>query len=162
MGLLLFLSFFSYTTYYLLTTNYILQTMSYCIFCKIITGELPSTKVYEDKNVLAFLDIKPVNPGHALVIPKRHYTNIHDMPDALVGKVAITAKKIADAILKMGAKGVNIAMNNGEAAGQIVFHAHVHVMPRYGKDSFSLWVGKEYDGNERALVAERIRAALEQ
>lgn len=131
-----------------------------CLFCKIIANELPSTKVYEDGEVLGFLDIKPVNPGHTLVIPKKHFENIHDMPDALVGKVAVAAKKIADAILKMGAEGVNIGMNNGEAAGQIVFHAHVHVMPRYGKDSFSLWVGKEYDGNERGEVAEKIRAAL--
>ena len=131
--------------------------MSDCIFCKIIRSEIPSTKVYEDSDVLGFLDIKPVNPGHTLVIPKKHYVNIHDMPDDLVGKVAIVAKKIADALLKMGVKGVNIGMNNGKAAGQIVFHAHVHVMPRYGKDSFSLWVGKEYDGNERELVAEKIR-----
>lgn len=136
--------------------------MSPCIFCKIITGELPSTKVYEDAEVCAFLDIKPVNPGHTLVIPKKHFENIHDMPDALVGKVAIAAKKVADAILKLGARGVNIGMNNGEAAGQIVFHAHMHVMPRYGNDSFSLWVGKEYDGNERERVAERMRAALKQ
>ncbi len=131
-----------------------------CIFCKIIKGEIPSTKVYEDGDVFAFLDIKPVNPGHTLVIPKQHYVNIHDMPDELFGKVAIAAKKVADAILKLGAKGVNIGMNNGAVAGQVVFHAHVHVMPRYGKDSFSLWVGKEYDGNEREQVAEKIKAVL--
>ncbi|OHA21497.1 MAG: HIT family hydrolase [Candidatus Taylorbacteria bacterium RIFCSPHIGHO2_01_FULL_51_15] len=134
--------------------------MTPCIFCKIIKGELPCTKVYEDADVLAFLDIKPVNPGHTLVIPKRHYVSIHDMPDELVGKVAIVAKKVADAILRIGSKGVNIGMNNGEAAGQVVFHAHVHIMPRYGKDKFSLWVGKEYDGNERQVVAERIKAEL--
>lgn len=134
--------------------------MDSCIFCKIVKGELPSSKVYEDGDVVAFLDIKPVNPGHTLVIPKKHYVNIHDMPDELFGKVSIAAKKVADAILKMGAKGVNIGMNNGEAAGQVVFHAHVHVMPRYGKDKFSLWVGKEYDGNEREQVAKKIKSAL--
>jgi histidine triad (HIT) family protein len=137
-----------------------MEGMENCIFCKIIKGELPSTKVYEDADVLGFLDIKPVNPGHTLVIPKKHYTNIHDMPDELVGKVAVAAKKVADAILKVGAKGVNIGMNNGEAAGQIVFHAHVHVMPRYGKDTFSLWVGKEYNGNEREQVAKKIHSYL--
>lgn len=131
-----------------------------CIFCKIIRGELASTKVYEDADVLGFLDIKPINPGHTLVIPKQHYVNIHDMPDSLVAKVAVTAKKVADAILKIGAKGVNIGMNNGAYAGQIVFHAHVHVMPRYGNDSFSHWVGKEYDGNEREEVATKIRKQL--
>ncbi|HCB35341.1 MAG: HIT family hydrolase [Candidatus Taylorbacteria bacterium RIFCSPHIGHO2_02_49_25] len=131
-----------------------------CIFCKIIVGELPSTKVYEDDEVLAFLDIKPINPGHTLVIPKKHFENIHDMPDALVAKVAVAAKKIADAMLNIGVKGVNVGMNNGAHAGQIIFHAHVHVMPRYGKDSFSLWVGKEYDGNEREEAAAKIRQAL--
>ncbi len=131
-----------------------------CIFCKIIKGELPCTKVYADEEIFAFLDIKPVNPGHTLVIPKKHFVNIHDMPNELFAKMSVVAKKIADAILKVGAKGVNIGMNNGRVAGQIVFHAHVHVMPRYGKDSFSLWVGKEYNGNERELVAEEIRASL--
>ena len=117
-------------------------------------------KIYEDADVPAFLDIKPVNPGHTLVIPKKHCVNVHDMPDELVGKVAIVAKKIADALLKIGVKGVNIGTNNGEAAGQIVFHAHTHVMPRYGTDKFSLWVGKEYDGDERERVAEKIRSNL--
>lgn len=137
-----------------------ISVMETCIFCRIIKGELPATKVYEDVETLAFLDIKPVNPGHTLVIPKKHYVNVHDMPDELVGKVAIAAKKIADAILKIGAKGVNIGMNNGKDAGQVVFHAHTHVMPRYGNDTFSLWVGKEYDGNERQEVAEKIRQSL--
>lgn len=134
--------------------------MENCVFCKIVKGKIPSTKVYEDSDTLGFLDIKPVNPGHTLVIPKQHYENIHDMPDELVAKVAVAAKKIADALLKLGVKGVNIGMNNGEAAGQIVFHSHVHVMPRYGKDTFSLWVGKEYDGNEREIVADKIRRFL--
>ncbi len=131
-----------------------------CIFCKIIKGEIPSTKVYEDADVFAFLDIKPVNPGHTLIIPKKHFENIHETPDDVLAKVVIVAKKIADAIVKIGAKGVNIGMNNGAIAGQSVFHAHIHVMPRYGKDAFSLWVGKEYDGDEREMVAEKIKAAL--
>ncbi|MDO8594052.1 MAG: HIT family protein [bacterium] len=134
--------------------------MESCIFCKIIEGEIPCTKVYEDAETFAFLDIKPVNPGHTLVIPKKHFVNIHDMPDELFGKVAIGAKKVADALLKIGVKGVNIGMNNGKDAGQMVFHAHMHVMPRYGNDKFSLWVGKEYDGNERELVADKIKAKL--
>ncbi|MDO8620453.1 MAG: HIT family protein [bacterium] len=134
--------------------------MESCLFCKIVNGEIPSTKVYEDADTLAFLDIKPVNPGHTLVIPKKHFTNIHETPDELLGKMAIVAKKISDAILKSGAKGINIGMNNGAIAGQSVFHAHIHVMPRYGKDSFSLWVGKEYDGNEREEVAKKIRSVL--
>ncbi|MBU6390122.1 HIT family protein [Patescibacteria group bacterium] len=133
-----------------------------CIFCKIVRGELPASKVYEDDNVLGFLDIKPVNPGHALVIPKKHFESIHDTPDELVGKMAVASKKIAGVIQnELGAKGVNIGMNNGAAAGQMVFHAHIHVMPRYGKDSFKLWNGGEYKtGGEREALAAKIRAAI--
>lgn len=132
-----------------------------CIFCKIIAGELPSSKVYEDKDVLAFLDIKPINPGHTLVIPKNHFESIHDTPDEIVARISVVAKKIAGAIQKgIGAEGVNIGMNNGKAAGQIVFHAHVHVMPRYSKDSFKLWTGKDYKTGEREIVAEKIKSAL--
>ena len=135
--------------------------MEPCVFCKIIKGEIPSTKVYEDKDTFAFLDIKPVNPGHVLVIPKQHFVNIHDTSEEAFVQVALVAKKIADAILKAGAKGVNIGMNNGVHAGQSVFHAHMHVMPRYGTDSHKLWMGREYAGNEREEVAEKIKAGLE-
>ncbi len=134
--------------------------MESCIFCSIVKGEIPSTKVYEDDETLAFLDIKPVNPGHTLVIPKKHFENIHDTPDELFAKMTVAAKKVADALIKTGATGVNIGMNNGAHAGQIVFHAHVHVMPRYGKDSHKLWEGKEYGPGEREKVAEKIREAL--
>lgn len=136
--------------------------MNNCIFCKIIAGELPATKIYEDADVFGFLDIKPVNPGHTLVIPKKHFENIHDTPDDVCAKAMIAAKKIAGAIQKnLGAEGVNIGMNNGHTAGQLVFHAHIHVMPRYGKDSFKLWAGKEYKTGERELVAEKIRLNLD-
>ncbi len=129
-----------------------------CIFCKIIAGELPSSKVYEDADVLAFLDIKPVNPGHTLVIPKKHFESIHDTPDDVIAKMSVVAKKIAGIIQqKIGAEGVNIGMNNGRAAGQIVFHAHIHIMPRYGTDSFKLWMGKDYKAGERETVAEKIK-----
>jgi len=132
-----------------------------CIFCKIIAGKLPASKVYEDQDVLAFLDIKPVNPGHTLVIPKKHFESIFDTPDELVGKISIVAKKIAGVIQKnLGAEGVNIGMNNGSAAGQLVFHSHVHVMPRYGKDDLKLWIGREYQTGEREMVAEKIKSAL--
>ncbi len=132
-----------------------------CLFCKIVAGELPSSKIYEDREVLSFLDIKPVNPGHALVIPKKHFESIHDTPDELLSKMIIVGKKIASSIQKnIGAEGVNIGMNNGRVAGQIVFHAHIHIMPRYSKDSFKLWAGKPYKNGERDIVAEKIRSAL--
>ncbi|MEK7574887.1 MAG: HIT family protein [Patescibacteria group bacterium] len=132
-----------------------------CIFCKIIAGELPSSRVYEDADVLAFLDIKPVNPGHTLVIPRKHFESIHDTPDELMAKMIVVSKKIASTIQKkLGAEGVNIGMNNGKAAGQIVFHAHIHVMPRYSRDAFKLWPGKDYGAGERESVAEKIRKNL--
>jgi histidine triad (HIT) family protein len=133
-----------------------------CIFCKIVDGSLPSSKVYEDEDVIAFLDIKPVNPGHTLVIPKKHFKNIHDTPDELMAKLIIVTKKIAGVVQdKLGVSGVNIGMNNGASAGQLVFHTHIHIMPRYGKDSFKLWLGKEYAPGEREKVAEKLKSALE-
>ncbi len=132
-----------------------------CIFCKIIAGELPSSKIYEDGDVFAFLDIKPVNPGHVLVIPKKHYESIHDTPNDIFAKMSVTAKKIATSIQdNLGAKGVNIGMNNGKTAGQVVFHAHIHVMPRYGKDSFQLWIGEESKADERVKIAETLKKVL--
>ena len=132
--------------------------MKDCIFCKIIAEEIPSSKVYEDPKILAFLDIKPVNPGHTLIIPKEHFESIHDTPDELVAKMSVIAKKVAGSIQKnLGAEGVNIGMNNGKAAGQVVFHAHIHVMPRYSTDSYKLWLGKEYKNGEREAVAEKIK-----
>ncbi|MDO8482831.1 MAG: HIT family protein [bacterium] len=132
-----------------------------CIFCKIVSGELPSSKIYEDENVLAFLDIHPVNPGHTLVVTKKHFEGIHDTPDDLICKIVLTAKKIAGAIQsKLGADGVNIGMNNGKEAGQIVFHSHIHIMPRYGDDSFKLWQGKSSNTEEREKIAEKIKLGL--
>ena len=132
-----------------------------CIFCKIVSGELPSSKVYEDENVLAFLDIHPVNPGHTLVVTKKHFESVHDTPDDLICKIVIIAKKVANAIqAKLNAEGVNIGMNNGKAAGQIVFHSHIHVMPRYGNDSFKLWQGKSSNTEERDKIAEKIKLGL--
>lgn len=132
-----------------------------CIFCKIISGEIPSSKIYEDNDVFAFLDTKPVNPGHTLVIPKKHFESIHDTPDEAVSKMIVVAKKIAGSIQKnLKAQGVTIGMNNGEAAGQSVFHAHIHVMPRYSTDTHKLWSGKDYKSGERESVAEKITKNL--
>src|SRR5690242_17783197 len=101
-----------------------------CIFCKIVRGEIPSTKVYEDEKTYAFLDITPMNPGHTLVIPKKHSTDIFEIEEAEWNAVMHSARVIAHAIEKsLSPEGVNIRMNNREAAGQSVFHAHVHVIP---------------------------------
>ena len=128
-----------------------------CIFCKIVTGEIPSYKIYEDENVLAFLDITPINPGHTLVIPKKHYKNIIDTPDELLQGMALAVKKIAPAIIKaVKADAWNLGANNGAVAGQIVMHTHWHIMPRFTNDGHHLWYGKPYADGEIAEVAQRI------
>jgi histidine triad (HIT) family protein len=106
--------------------------MSDCIFCQIVSGQIPSSKVYEDEEVLAFLDITQVTKGHTLVIPKKHYRNMLEMDaeaaSSLFARVPKIAKQLQD---KLGASGVNIINNNEEAAGQTVFHTHVHLLPRF-------------------------------
>lgn len=109
--------------------------MDNCIFCKIIAGEIPSTKIYEDECLVAFLDITQTTKGHTLVVPKKHTRNLMAMApeDAsqLFAKIPEIANKLSDAL---GAKGMNILQNNEEIAGQTVFHTHVHLIPRYAED----------------------------
>ncbi|MBN2330260.1 MAG: HIT family protein [Candidatus Aenigmarchaeota archaeon] len=103
-----------------------------CLFCKIISGEIPSKKVYSDENIFSFLDINPRNPGHALVIPKKHYTTILDMPGREVGKLFEGVRMVASAVKNgSSADGLSIVQSNGKAAGQVVTHVHVHIIPRY-------------------------------
>jgi len=135
--------------------------MNDCLFCKIINGEIPSDKVYEDERTFAFLDIMPNNPGHTLVVPKKHFENIFDTPNEELYGIFKTVKKVSKAInTAMGSDGINIAMNNKAAAGQIIFHTHIHIIPRYKNDGYKHWPGKKYkDGNEKK-VAEKIRLQL--
>src|SRR3989344_4209367 len=103
-----------------------------CVFCKITKGEMPSLTVYEDENSYAFLDIKPNNPGHTLLIPKIHARNIFDIPHETLCDLMEPLKKISHAAkTAMGASGINITMNNEPSAGQIIFHAHIHIIPRF-------------------------------
>jgi histidine triad (HIT) family protein len=136
--------------------------MENCIFCKIVKAEIPSNKIYEDDEVLAFLDIAPVNIGHTLVIPKQHFVNIYETPDEIASKIMRVAKKIATALKNnLKAEGVNITMNNDAPAGQVVFHSHVHVIPRIEGDGFGLWHGKRpYNEGEAKDVAQKITAGL--
>ena len=131
------------------------------IFEKIARKEIPSEGVYEDEDVYAFLDIKPNNLGHTLVIPKKRYRNIFDAPKEVLQKMIVVAQKIALAQKKaLGAEGVNIVMNNEPAAGQIVFHIHMHVIPRFKGDGFEHWQGISRTQKERDLAAEKIRACI--
>jgi histidine triad (HIT) family protein len=105
------------------------------IFTKIINGEIPSSKVYEDEDFLAILDIRPVNFGHTLLIPKKFFVNVFDAPADVAAKMYPAISKVANAIKDaLNCDGVNVYQNNGAAAGQEVFHAHVHIVPRYESD----------------------------
>lgn len=133
-----------------------------CIFCKIIRGELPSYKVYEDEKTFAFLDIRPVNAGHTLVVPKKHSQNIFDIAPEDWAAVAETVRTLAIAIEKgMHADGVNVAMNNREHAGQVVPHPHVHIIPRFKGDGLKLMPQRIYKEKEAEESAQKIRDALE-
>lgn len=135
--------------------------MNDCLFCKIIKGEVPSSKVYENENIVAFLDINPVNPGHTLVVPKEHYENFSLADEKTLHHLVEAAQKVAKAIVKaLGYEGYNIGVNNGSVAGQVIFHLHVHVMPRRPDDGHKLWKGKTYGEGEMEKVAAKIREAI--
>ena len=136
--------------------------MENCIFCKIVKGEMPASMVYEDARILAFLDIAPVNIGHSLVIPKKHFVNIFDTPEDILYSMTKVAKKLSQSIkIGLNADGVNVTMNNDIAAGQIIFHSHIHVIPRFTNDGFGTWHGKRpYKEGEMREVAKKIIQAL--
>lgn len=133
-----------------------------CLFCKIIAREIPSTKIYEDNTALAFLDIHPTNIGHTLVIPKTHYINLYDTPDKTLAHMMMVVKKLSVAIKSaVGADGINIEMNNDTVAGQIIFHTHLHIVPRFSGDGFTHWNGtRGYHEGEIAEVGEKIKLLL--
>jgi histidine triad (HIT) family protein len=135
--------------------------MSDCIFCKIINGEIPSAKVYEDEDVYAFLDISQVTKGHTLVIPKAHHANVYELPEDVAGKLFAVIPKITNAVKKAyNPIGLNLLNNNGEAAGQTVFHYHLHIIPRYGEgDGFgAVWKthNNDYTPEQLQEIAQTI------
>lgn len=135
--------------------------MENCIFCKIVKGEIPSDKIYENEYVFAFLDINPVNPGHTLVIPKEHFNSLEETPDDIACEMIKAAKKIGSAINQtIEADGFNLGLNNGEAAGQVVSHVHLHIMPRYKDDGLKLWPGKSTAASQQKEIAEKIKKKL--
>lgn len=134
-----------------------------CLFCKIIRGEIPCAKVYETERLLGFLDISPVTPGHALVVPKAHYSTLLELPADLGAPILEAASSLGQAIMAVtGATGFNVIANTNEAAGQVVFHAHFHVIGRTSGDELPPWPGTPYDSNETlARLAETIRHRLD-
>ena len=134
-----------------------------CIFCKIIKGEIPCEKIYEDSKTLAFLDISPASPrgGHVLVMPKKHYELISDIPDEDLSALSKTIKKISKALLEYG-PGLNIIQNNKKIAGQFVPHVHFHLIPRFENDGVVIekWSTHKYKDGEMQEVAKKIKSLL--
>lgn len=133
-----------------------------CIFCKIIVGEIPSFKIYENDDSFAFMDINPASEGHALVIPKEHAMNVHSISDTAIAATVKTAKKVAAAVDKtLNPEGLNLVQCNGPAAAQSVMHFHMHVLPRANGDELKLnWGLQPGDMDAIGRLAERIRANL--
>lgn len=134
-----------------------------CIFCKIIRGEIPCAQLYADDHVISFMDIGPVNRGHALVVPREHHATIFDMPARLGTHVTEAAQRVGRAIMAVtGAEGLNIFQNNFAAAGQMVFHVHWHLIPRFPGDGHELWPQGQYGSMDEMLaLAEAIRERME-
>ena len=133
-----------------------------CIFCKIVAGQIPCFKLLEDANTIAFMDINPVNPGHALAVAKGHWPTVDVIPSEVLAEVAQTAQKVAKAAFKvLKPHGVNLLQANGEGAGQSVPHLHIHVMPRVKGDDVNLnWQPKPGDMAAIKAVYEKLKAAL--
>jgi len=129
-----------------------------CVFCKIVAGEIPATKIYEDDVVLAFLDIGPVSDGHTLVISKQHVKKLHECSAELLGQIGSYLGKIAKAVASgMNSEGYNVLCNNGRAAGQLVDHLHFHIIPRNAGDGvFRRWPSYKYPEGKIDEIADRI------
>ncbi|MCQ2444308.1 MAG: HIT family protein [Mailhella sp.] len=128
-----------------------------CIFCRIASGDIPCSKVYEDENVLAFLDLGPARPGHTLVIPKEHCSGLLDFPAEKGSALLAAIQKVAAAVvMTTGAEGFNLIQNNGAAAGQSVFHLHWHIIPRVEGDGIETWKPGSYPDTAamQALAAQ--------
>ena len=130
-----------------------------CIFCAIVDGVIPAAKVYEDDQILAFMDINPANPGHLLVIPKRHYRNIFDIDVEMAGKIMRVGTRLASVVkTALNPDGLNLLQSSESAAFQTVFHFHLHLIPRWEDDSLVLpWQPQQGDINQIAEMADKIR-----
>lgn len=134
-----------------------------CIFCKIVQGDIPCQAVYQTDTVLAFLDLNPVHPGHTLVIPKAHHAILMDLPASLGQPLLDALSRVAAGVMAAtGAAGVNLMQNNHPAAGQVVMHAHFHLIPRFPEDGLQLWPQRPYDSPDAMVsMAQRIHSAID-
>ena len=130
-----------------------------CIFCKIAGGNIPSSTVYEDEQFRVILDLSPATKGHALILPKQHYANIFEIDEHVLKDLIVLAKKVATAMKEtLNCDGVNIVQNNGEVAGQTVFHFHMHMIPRYKNDNVGLgWHMGELSEADKNEILEKLK-----
>lgn len=129
-----------------------------CIFCKIIAGEIPSATIYEDGDFKVIMDIFPAAKGHAIILSKKHCADLYELDDTTAIKALLVARKVATAIkAEFNCDGLNLLQNNGEAAGQTVFHFHIHLIPRYRQDHVKMtWIQGSYEEGEAATIAKAI------
>lgn len=137
--------------------------MSDCIFCKISSGEIPSTTLYEDEDFRVIFDLGPASKGHALILPKKHFDDAFSMDEETASKIFVVAVKVAKAMKEvLNFDGMNIVQNNGTIAGQTVFHFHMHLIPRYEGDTVNIgWTPGKADAKVLAELSEEISKALQ-
>ncbi len=132
-----------------------------CIFCKLANGDIPTNSIYEDENFNVILDASPATKGHALILPKQHYANVFEIDDEVLAKAAKLAKKIVTKEKEiLGCDGYNLVQNNGEVAGQTVFHFHLHLIPRYKSENdkdFLQWNHKDFSDDEMKKICEEMK-----
>ena len=132
-----------------------------CIFCKIVAGDIPALKVYEDNYTLAFLDIAPVTPGHVLVISKFHASNLDDVDELMFAYMMRAVQRVGQSMRdSLGVKGYNVIVNNGKVAGQLVDHTHIHVIPRYEKDGLTPWPQTKYKDDEARKITAKLKSGI--
>lgn len=135
--------------------------MDSCLFCRIVAGEIPSRMVFESSTMRAFLDAFPTSAGHVLVVPKQHVATMLEADETLLADWIQTTKKVALAVkAASGADGINLIQNNGEAAGQVIPHLHMHIVPRYAGDGLKHWPGKPLDEKEGEAMMAKIRVEM--
>ena len=135
--------------------------MGDCIFCKIANGEIPSATLYEDEEFRVILDLGPASKGHSLILPKKHAANIYELPDEIAAKAMVLAKKMATKLRDgLNCDGFNVVQNNGEIAGQTVFHFHMHLIPRYKNaknNDILIWDHEEFTPEEMAEIRDSLK-----
>ena len=134
-----------------------------CIFCKLSNGEIPTNSIYEDDKFNVIMDASPASKGHCIILPKTHAANIYELPEEYAREIFVVAKKCAKVLKEtLQCDGLNVLQNNGEVAGQTVFHLHVHLIPRYKDDQVKIKWAPHEETDDITVVAEQIRAGFKE